>query len=273
MIVHPALAGLIAFAVLVAVWRVHSTRRLNRMLREPFPPAWRALLARVRLYGCLPSAERARVELAARRLLHRTNFIGCGGLAVTDEMRLIVATQAALLVAHRDPRAYDALYSVLLYPTEFVVEDRDEDEYGLVTEGSRTLSGQTIDLSRIVLSWEDVEAGLAGDDGYNVVLHEFAHHLDHLSDGALTDGGSLMPGADCWHTALQATYDELCNAVDRDEDTLIDPYGAEDLTEFFATATEVFFERAGEFRAAHPRLHAQLREFYGVDPAGWSGGR
>ncbi|MCC6271395.1 MAG: zinc-dependent peptidase, partial [Microbacteriaceae bacterium] len=240
---------------------------------EPFPAAWRERLERVRLYNCLPPPERERVELAARRLLHRTSFIGCGGLAVTDEMRLIVATQAALLVAHRDPRAYDALYSVLLYPAEFVVEDRDEDEYGLVTEGSRALSGQTIDLSRIVLSWEDVEAGLASDDGYNVVLHEFAHHLDHLSDGALTDGGSLAPGADRWHAALQAAYDELCDAVDRGEDTLIDPYGAEDLAEFFATATEVFFERAGEFRAGHPRLHAQLREFYGVDPADWPGGR
>ncbi|HQX47623.1 MAG TPA: zinc-dependent peptidase [Steroidobacteraceae bacterium] len=269
----PVLGGLVAFGILVAVWRVRAARRLNRTLREPFPPAWRALLARVRLYGSLPPTERERVELAARRLLHRVNFIGCGGLSVTDEMRLIVATQAAFLVAHRDPRAYDALYSVLLYPAEFVVEDRDEDEYGLVTEGSRALSGQAIDLSRIVLSWEDIEAGLASEGGYNVVLHEFAHHLDHLSDGALTDGGSLAPAADRWHAALQAAYEELCDAVDRGEDTLIDPYGAEDLGEFFATATEVFFERAGEFRTAHPRLHAQLREFYGVDPADWSGDR
>ena len=84
---------------------------------------------------------------------------------------------------------------------------------------------------------------------------------------------SLAPAADRWHAALQAAYEELCDAVDRGEDTLIDPYGAEDLGEFFATATEVFFERAGEFRTAHPRLHAQLREFYGVDPADWSGDR
>lgn len=253
----------------LAAWCIRRSLRRARELREPFPAAWRALLARVPLYRRMPPAVRERVELAARRLLQRVNFIGCAGLAVTDEMRLIVAIQAALLVAHRDPRGFDALYSVLVYPAEFVVEDRDEDEYGLVTEGSRSLSGQTIDVARIVLSWEDIEAGLAGDDGYNVVLHEFAHHLDHLADGALTDGSARARGTDAWHATLQAAYDELCDAVDRGEDTLIDPYGAEDLTEFFATATEVFFERAEEFREAHPGLNAQLKDFYGVDPADW----
>lgn len=253
-----------------AVWLWQRTRRRAEALRTPFPAAWRHDLAeRVPLYRRMPQAARERTEIAARRLLQRASFVGCGGLAVTDSMRRIVAIQAALLVAQRDPQAYDALHSVLIYPSEFVVEDRDEDEYGLVTEGSRALSGQTIDVSRIVLSWDDVEAGLAGSDGYNVVLHEFAHHLDHLAEGALTDGGRLAPRAAQWHATLQAAYDELCNAVDRGEDTLIDPYGAEDLTEFFATATEVFFERATEFRAAHPRLHTELREFYGVDPAEW----
>jgi len=263
------IGGLLTLVMLIASWRIHAARRLARALREPFPAAWRARLARVPLYRRLPPAERGRVEQAARRLLHRVSFVGCSGLEVTDEMRLIIATQAALLVAHRDPRAFDALYSVLIYPAEFVVEEREEDEHGLVTEGTRALSGQTIDLSRIVLSWEDIEAGLEGNDGYNVVLHEFAHHLDHLADGALTDGSALAPGADRWHAALQDAYEALCDAVDRGEDTLIDPYGAEDLTEFFATATEVFFERAGEFRVTHPRLHAQLQEFYGVDPADW----
>jgi len=267
---------MIPFSILAALlvaglaWTLVRALRRRRELRLPFPAHWRAvLIERVPLYRRLPPGLRPRVELAARRLLGRTSFIGCGGLEATEDMRLIIATQAAVLVAHRDAQAYDALYSVLIYPSEFVVEDRIEDEYGLVTEGSRALSGQTIDVARIVLSWDDVEAGLAGDDGYNVVLHEFAHHLDHVLEGALTDGGALAPAAERWHATLQAEYDALCDAVDRDEDTLIDPYGAEDLVEFFATATEVFFERAVEFRGAHPRLHAQLCDFYGVDPAEW----
>ena len=255
-----ALWVLVALAVLAGgAWRLRWARDRARALRAPVPPDWRAMLAGVPLYRRLPAAERERVELAARRLLQRVGFIGCGGLEVTDRMRLVIAVQAAMLVAHRDPRAYDALYSVLIYPAEFVVEDQEEDEFGLVTVGQRALSGQTIDVSRIVLSWQDIEAGLAGDDGYNVVLHEFARHLDHLSDGTLSQGG----------LSLRSAYDDLCAAVDRDEDTLIDPYGAEDLVEFFATATEVFFERAASVRATHPALHAQLRDFYRVDPAEW----
>lgn len=264
-----AMALIFALAAAVIVWRILRARRRAHELREPFPPSWRRMLARVPLWQRLPPPVRAQIETAARRLMQRVSFIGCNGLTVTDEMRVIIATQAALLVAHRDSHAYDALYSVLVYPGEFVVEDRDEDEFGLVTVGRRALSGQTIDVSRIVLSWEDIEDGLAGDEGYNVVLHEFAHYLDHLAEGALTDGGVLAPGAQRWHAMLEAAYEALCDAVDRGEDSLIDPYGAEDLAEFFATATEVFFERAREFRAAHPRLHAELREFYGVDPAEW----
>lgn len=265
--------ALALLAAVVAVALVLRARRRERALRAPFPPEWRALLgARVPLWRRLPTAERERVEYTARRFLRRVAFVGCGGLELTDEMRLIVAAQAAMLAAHRDPGAYDGLYAVLIYPDEFVVEERDEDEYGLVTEGRRALSGQTVDVARILLSWADIEAGLAGDDGYNVVLHEFAHHLDHALDGALTDGGAAAPGAARWHDVLQAEYDALCDAVDRDEGTLIDPYGTEDLTEFFATATEVFFERAAAFRAAHPRLHAELCRFYGVDPADWVDG-
>ncbi|MGD9597690.1 MAG: zinc-dependent peptidase [Steroidobacteraceae bacterium] len=265
-----ALALIGTALVVIVTWRTVRARRRLRELDLPFPDEWRALLARVPLWQRLPPPVRTRVERTARRLLARVSFIGCNGLTVTDEMRLVIATQAALLVAHRDSHAYDALYSVLVYPAEFVVEDRDEDEFGLVTVGHRALSGQAIDVSRIVLSWEDIEAGLAGDDGYNVVLHEFAHHLDHLAEGALTDGGALAPSAARWHATLEAAYEALCDAVDRGEDSLIDPYGAEDLAEFFATATEVFFERAREFRTAHPRLHAELRDFYGVDPADWS---
>jgi len=266
-VIAPALIG--AALVIIVSWRIARARRRARELDQPFPEEWHALLARVPLWRRVPPPVRAPVEHAARRLLARVSFIGCNGLTVTDEMRLVIAAQAALLVAHRDSRAYDALYSVLVYPGEFIVEDRDEDEFGLVTVGRRALSGQAIDVSRIVLSWEDIEAGFTGDDGYNVVLHEFAHYLDHLAEGALTDGGALAPSAARWHATLESAYEALCDAVDRGEDSLIDPYGAEDLAEFFATATEAFFERAREFRAAHPGLHAELREFYGVDPAAW----
>jgi MtfA peptidase len=156
---------------------------------------------------------------------------------------------------------------VLVYPDEFVVQQRHEDEAGVVTEGREALSGQTEDTDRILLSWADIERGFAGDEAYNVVLHEFAHLLDHVVGGEL----SRRPGgtASTWHDVMEVEFDALCDAVDAGEETLIDPYGAEDPAEFFAVCTEVFFELPGPLQARHPALYAVLVAFYGTDPAGW----
>lgn len=246
----------------------HDVRAL-RPTNETFPRAWRDLLdALVPMRARWPRDLGAEVDLLTQQLMTRWDFIGCGGLRVTDEMRLVISMHAALLVVRRHSR-YEALYSVLIYPDEFVVEESEEDEAGVVTTGERALSGQTIDTARIVLSWRDVLDGLERDDGYNVVLHEFAHYLDHELDGAVASVEPAIGDGSDWHTTLQAEYAALCDAVDRGEATLIDPYGSEHLAEFFAVATEAFFGLAPDLLQQHPALYAQLRAFYGVDPAAW----
>ena len=146
----------------------------------------------------------------------------------------------------------------------------------------RVLSGEAWEASRIILSWEDVlEAARHPGEGYNVALHEFAHYLDAEGLGLAapppaplptgpqrTNDGPVRPVA-AWADDLVAEFEMLLDAVDRGEYTFLDPYAAEDEAEFFAVATEDFFERAGELRAAHPRLYALLQEFYGLDPASW----
>ena len=102
-------------------------------------------------------------------------------------------------------------------------------------------------------------------DGYNVVLHEFAHHLDAEGLG-LAD--TSRDGA-TWHADLMQEYEALGAAVDRGEDTFLDPYGAEDPTEFFAVVTEEFIERPVDLRDAHPRLYGLMQAYYGIDPAAW----
>jgi Mlc titration factor MtfA (ptsG expression regulator)/transglutaminase-like putative cysteine protease len=237
----------------------------------PFPPAWRALLTNtVPLYARMPADLRLRLEPLTRTFLDRVQFVGCNGLVVTDDMRVTVAVQACLLIV-RSGASYDDLRSVLLYPDEFLVEESDVDEAGVVSEGTRVLSGQALDTSRIVLSWRDVLDSGTAEEAYNVVLHEFAHHLDHSIGGALTEGASRNGTGVLanWHAVLEKEYDELCDAVERGEPTLIDPYGAEHLAEFFAVATETFFELPGELKRAHPRLYAELARFYGLDVARW----
>jgi hypothetical protein len=255
-----------AAAPIAMLWYAARARRRARQIREPFPSAWRVLLhGSLPLYRNMPAELRLRLEPLVREFLLDVDFVGCQGLIVTDEMRLVIATQACLLIANSGAGAFRSLRSVLVYPDEFLVEESNEDEAGVVTEGTRVLSGQTFDTSRIVLSWRDVAEGCATDDAYNVVLHEFAHYLDH-SVGLTERGHRALAG---WHAVLSREYAALCAAVDRGESTLIDPYGAEHIEEFFAVATETFFEQPRELQGRHTHLYAELQSFYKLDPAKW----
>lgn len=231
----------------------------------------RAAIARnVPVTRVLPPGLRRRLEGLVISFLREKEFVGCNGLEVTDEIRATIAAQACVLLLGRPGSLYDDLLSILVYPGAFWVEDEVHDEDGLVTQRRRELSGEAWDSHRIILSWEDIaETAARPADGYNVVLHEFAHYLD-------AEGLGLPPGAthglQSWHEALVAEYDALCDSVDRGEPTYLDPYGAEDEAEFFAVVTEEFVERSVELRDAHPGLYSLMREFYGIDPAQWSAG-
>ena len=196
--------------------------------------------------------------------LREKQFVGCNGLEITDEIRATIAAQACLLLLGR-PGLYDELQSILVYPGTFWVEDEVHDDDGLVTHRRRELSGEAWDSHRIILSWEDIaETARQPADGYNVVLHEFAHYLDaEAACGTLPHRGRGRPQAGRGHRRLAqdlvAEYDALCAAVDRGEATFLDPYAAEDEAEFFAVASEEFIECAAELREAHPRLYALLQ--------------
>jgi Mlc titration factor MtfA (ptsG expression regulator)/transglutaminase-like putative cysteine protease len=254
---------------------VEAFARDVRRVRLPargkrFPPEWRTLLqSSLPVWRRMPEDLRLQLEPVVCRFLDRVRFVGCGGLTLTDGMRLVIAVQACLLVVRRDPRAYDMLRSVLVYPDEFVVEEEDEDEAGVVTRGRRALSGQTLDTSSIVLSWRDVLAAGAEEGAYNVVVHEFAHYLDHSVDQALSVPDARAGSLADWHAVLQQEHARLREEVQRGAQTLIDPYGAEDLAELLAVATEVFLEEPRPMQQRHPSLYAQLRDFYGLDPARW----
>jgi Mlc titration factor MtfA (ptsG expression regulator) len=246
--------------------RIRRRRTLQSL--PVLPPAALADVRRLLpLYARMPVPLRQRASALAREFLRHVRFEGCGGLVLTGAMRHVIAFQAGLLVANRGIAPYRLLRSVLVYPDEFVVQQREEDEAGVVTEGSEVLSGQTEDTDRILLSWADIERGFAAGEGYNVVLHEFAHLLDHVCGGELSRRSGSTSST--WHDLLEAEYDALCEAVDAGEETLIDPYGALDPAEFFAVCTETFFELPTAMQARHPQLYASLVAFYGTDPAAW----
>ena len=256
-------------AAIDAFERAVSRFRAGRK-SDAFPSEWRAILeSSLPLYSRMPASVRASLEPLVLEFLRKVRFVGCDGLVVTDEMRLVVAAQACLLIAGHRVKPYEELMSVLLYPDEFVVNRTTEDEAGVVTEFEDVLSGESHDTSRIVLSWRDIKEPLDEGDLCNVVLHEFAHYLDHSIDGAFTDVADPNESLKDWHAVLAAEFDAHGEAVEAAEETLIDPDGAEHPSEFFAYATEVFFEAPVDLKQRHPQLYEGLKIAYGLDPASW----
>jgi hypothetical protein len=269
--VSAAIAAILAVAIAVLagllVPPLLRGRRRRRALSQVLPEQLRAAVARnVPVTRALPPDLARRLEGLVISFLAEKQFVGCNGLVITDEIRATIAAQACLLLLGR-PGLYDELQSILVYPGAFWVEDEVHDHDGLVTHRRRELSGEAWDSHRIILSWEDIEeTARRPADGYNVVLHEFAHYLDAEGRGLAASTRPL----EAWHDELVAEYDSLCDGVDRGQPTFLDPYAAEDEVEFFAVASEEFIECSAELREAQPRLYSLLREFYGIDPAQWA---
>ncbi len=268
-----ALVGviLVVLAVLIGrpLWRARQRRRVRA---RPMSEEWRAIVASaLPVYHRLPDPLRLRLDGLIQQFIAEKEFIGCRGLEVTLEMKLTIAAYACLLIANRSSRVYEALYSILLYPTAFIVPEEEQDEAGVITAHESILSGQAWETHRIILSWDDIEAGLRDKgSGYNVVLHEFAHYLD-AEDGGANGAPWLSDAADYtrWSQVMTEEYERLITADRRGEETVLDPYGAEDPAEFFAVATETFFERPVDLKIKHSALYAELAAYYRVDPAAW----
>ncbi|MFN2309190.1 MAG: zinc-dependent peptidase [Gammaproteobacteria bacterium] len=240
--------------------------------RQAFPETWSALLRHhVPLYGRLPTALREQLHGHIQVLLAEKDFHGAGGLVVTDAMRLIVAAQAALLLLNRRSGYFPGLYSIVLHPARFVVNRETWDAAGLHHREAQVLSGESWETGQLVLSWDDsLAGGMQGDDGYNVVLHEFAHQLD-LASGDMNGTPRLSSAAQyaAWQAAFTPAYAAHCARVEAGEDTWLDPYAATAPEEFFAVLTEAFFELPGALRVEYPAIYTCLKGYYRVDPAAW----
>lgn len=221
----------------------------------------------------LPSGLRQRHAGVTRVLMEEKNFEACGGLPeVTPEMRLLISAQAALTLIGRGDSAFlPRLRSILVYPGAF--RDPGRRRFGIHDEQRGTLYGESWETGSVVLSWDNVVAGGRGrDDGMNVVLHEFTHQLDQ--ENGLADGVPRL-GSDAhyarWREVMNRHYEQLVeDSKSRDPEPLLDPYGATHPCEFFAVATESFFEDSLDLEEEHPELYDELSAYYGLDPARWA---
>jgi Mlc titration factor MtfA (ptsG expression regulator) len=254
---------------------VFRTWRRKRLLSRVRVPAdlWDRVVARLPFLAGLSADETARLRELAILFLHEKELTGAGGLELTDEIRLAVALQACLPILNLGIDFYAGWVGVVVYPTEFKVRRQEVDDDGVMHEWDDELSGEAWPGGPVLLSWEDVELGAAspeegGEAGYNVVIHEFAHKIDMIkgeADGFPTPHADMDAAA--WHRTLEAAYAKFTGMVDREKETLLDPYAAEHPAEFFAVASETFFTDPHALKEELPGMYEQLKRFYRQDPA------
>lgn len=239
---------------------------------EVFKDEWREYItANVPLYSRLPEEVRLQLHERIARFVASTRFEGCNGLELTERMVLTVAAQACMLVLKRDGEPYPGLRNVYLYPTTFSSVQKSRDALGVVTEREIHRLGESWETGTVILAWDSVEQGARNIyDARNVTFHEFAHQLDHEDGG--TDGAPGLPSRQAyrsWGRVFRENYADFLEAVESGKRTLIDDYGATNPAEFFAVATETFFEKPKQFRKKRPELYEEIKGYYGVDPAEW----
>lgn len=245
-------------------------RRRQRIAKQPFPDEWLAILRKnVPLYARLPQKDQQELRRHTLVLIAEKRFEGCRGLEITDEIKVTIAAQACILLLHRRTDYYPDLKSILVYPGTYVALNARHVVGGMVLEGRDVRLGESWHRGSIVLSWDDVRRGAADiHDGHNVVFHEFAHQLD--SSGGKRDSTPVLrnrPTFIAWARVLREDFERLRKDAGRSRARVLDEYGSTDPAEFFAVATECFFEKAVELKQVYPRLYEELKSFYQQDPA------
>ncbi|HEX4047590.1 MAG TPA: M90 family metallopeptidase [Elusimicrobiota bacterium] len=247
-----------------------TERRRRRLKDAPFPAEWSAIIDRnVPYQRLLSEVDRRELRGDVQVFLAEKTFEGCGGLRVTDEIRVTIAAQACLLLLHRETDDYPLLRSILVYPSAYVAPVTESAGQGVIRKDVSVRLGESWQRGCVVLSWDDVLRGAADvGDGQNVVLHEFAHQLDQESGGP--GGAPVLPRRSmyvAWARVLGAEYVQLRKDSACGRKNILDKYGATNPAEFFAVATECFFEKGAALRLVHPELYEELKLYYRQDPA------
>ena len=227
--------------------------------------AWQAVMG-LAVFDGLDAAERVRLRELAVRLLADKAFSGAGGIEVDDGMATAIAAFAVLPVLNIGYDWYEGWREIVVYAGEFIYDGEQMDEAGVVHHVRHVRSGEAMRGGPMVLSWEDVEHSGQGD-GFNVVIHEFAHKLD-MKNGNANGRPPLHSGiapAD-WARDFQSAYDDLCRRADGGAETSIDPYAMESPAEFFAVLSEYFFEAPDLLQQAYPEVYRLLTRFFRQDP-------
>lgn len=262
-------ALLIGYSVGKPYWQEYKR---NKIRSQPFKKEWRKILQqRVPYFRQMPADLQLQLKQHIQVFIQEKEFVGCNGVTITDEIKVTVAAQACLLLLNRKTNYYPKLKTVLIYPSAFVKSQQSTNAQGLQYTQQVVLAGESWEIGKVVLSWQDTIKGAdVPDDGHNVVIHEFAHQLDQ-EDGQANGAPILGKGQNytCWADVFSEQFTLLQSQAKRGVHSLFDHYGATNPAEFFAVASEVFFEQPKQFAKEFPELYKQLTQYYHVDPIHW----
>lgn len=263
------LVGLgIGAGIFIRTARRNQRRRM--LLASPFPGIWNVILEKnLPPYTKLPAQLKQQLQDNIRIFIDEKSFEGCGGLTMTDEIKVTIAAQACMLLLNRTVECYPRLSSILVYPDAYVAGPANQ-QGGPAGETSIRL-GESWDTGAVVLAWDSVRRGAANfRDGHNVTMHEFAHQLDQEYGSA--DGAPALAtrsAYSAWARIFSKEYERLRQRAARGRKSVMYDYGSISPAEFFAVATETFFEKPMQLRKKHPELYGELCRFYRVSPAEW----
>jgi MtfA peptidase len=234
--------------------------RRRRAEQEVFPESWREILReRVPFVAGLDEEARARFERKLLVFVRTKHFEGAGGMEIDDEVRVVIAAAAARLVMNLPDEHYARLVEIIVYPSHLKHEHSPH----------IAVLGRAVGPGTVVLSWEAVLHGLAdARDGLDTATHELAHALD-AGDGAFDGTPDLATHAAYapWTEVMSRSFAELRRKRRFERRAVLREYGATNEAEFFAVATEAFFEKPRQMRQRHPELYEVLRSYYRSDPA------
>jgi MtfA peptidase len=247
------------------------SRRRQRLLRHPFPDEWRTVLeVDVRHFQYLMQEKRERLERFVQVVVAEKDWVGGSGFALTNSMKVVIAGYAGVMtLGLREPYFFDRLQTIIVYPNVFVPRRSRFDLHANSLFGGPRL-GESWHRGPVILAWSEIVNTERSRPGNNLVIHEFSHHVDGL-DGDVDGTPPMIDGerARTWYRVTEQEYERLRQDATRGEATLLDRYGASSRAEFFAVASECFFERPRAMRERHPELYRVLADFYCQDLAAW----
>jgi len=262
--------ALTAIYVLVQMFGWYRKRKvLETIAQMPFDPQYRKILERTPHYRYLSDEDQRKIERSILRFIHTKEFVGVK-MDITDEMKVVIAFYACLLLLHIDTdNCYDNLKTIILYPSP-VVLDNVRNNGGIYTKEDFLIDGQSAN-DTVVLVWHDARYEAYHLRHDNVIVHEFAHEIDYM-DGEV-DGVPPLERSkyDSWTKVLLEDFKKLNNVALKNREwgkyKLLGSYAATNEAEFFAVVTERFFESPHSLRHHFPELYKELKDFYNIDPA------